>query len=258
MPILVDVHCHLLAALDDGPRTPEEALAMCRIAYAEGTQMIAATAHQNETWHQVTPQRIRTAAQQLAELLQLSGLPLTVFPSAEVMAYPEMEDAWTQGELLSVADRRRYLLVEMPHRVFLDLRHVAEQLGQLGLRIILAHPERHAEFLHDPGRIEEMIEGGCLVQVSAASVTQPRSAEDERALKSWFKRGCVHLIGSDGHSPTNRPPRLADAYRQISRWTGTGMADRICSSNGLAVLQGMSLRVPRPQPKRTWWVPRFW
>ncbi len=258
MPILVDVHCHLLAGLDDGPQTPEEALAMCRLAYAEGTQMIAATAHQNETWNQVTPQRIRSAVTQLAAALQLLDLPLTVFPSAEVMAYPEIEQGWIKGELLSVADRGRYVLVEMPHGTFLDLRHLASRFQRIGLGIILAHPERHAEFLHDPGRIEEMIEGGCLVQVSAGSVTRPRSAEDERALKSWFQRGCVHLIGSDGHSPTRRPPRLADAYKKIRRWAGIGLADRICSSNGLAVLQGLPLRMAPPQPKRAWWVPRLW
>ncbi len=58
---LIDIHCHLLAGLDDGPATQEEALAMCRLAYAEGTRMAAATAHQNDHWPDVTPERIRLA-----------------------------------------------------------------------------------------------------------------------------------------------------------------------------------------------------
>ncbi len=258
MALLVDLHCHLLAGLDDGPRTMADALAMCRMAHQEGTQLIAATAHQNEQWALNTPQRIREGVAQLAQQLQLTGIGLTVFPCAEVMVYPEMEADWARGDLLSVADRNQFLLVEMPHQIFVDLRQTAQRLRRQGLRLILAHPERHPEFLHEPGTIEEMIEEGCLVQVSSGSVTQPRSAADERALKRWFKRGCVHLIGSDGHSPRRRPPHLADACRIISRWTGPVVADRICSSNGLAVLQGLPLRVARPEPLRSWWVPRFW
>ena len=56
---LVDLHCHLLAGLDDGPRTLEAALEMCAIASADGVRLMAATAHQNPRWRDVTPERIR-------------------------------------------------------------------------------------------------------------------------------------------------------------------------------------------------------
>jgi protein-tyrosine phosphatase len=252
------MHCHLLAETDDGPRTWDDALAMCRIAYEQGTQMVAATAHQNERWKLVTPARIRERVAHLSTLLQEAGVPLSVFPCAEVMAEPDLELAWARGDLLSVADRNRFLLIEMPHQVFVDLRPIVRQLREHSIRVILAHPERHPEWLHDPGAIEEMIHEGCLVQVSSGSVTNPQSPADERELKSWFKRGCVHLIGSDGHSPRRRPPHLADAYRRISKWVGNLGADRICSSNGLAVLQGLPLRAPEPRARRVWGLPRFW
>src|SRR5438445_10195437 len=82
---LVDIHCHLLAGLDDGPRTPEEAIAMCRLSYEEGVRMIAATAHQNEHWDAVTPDRIRQAANELCRRLRELNIPLMAFPTAEVM-----------------------------------------------------------------------------------------------------------------------------------------------------------------------------
>src|SRR5262245_50655983 len=109
---LVDVHCHLLAWLDDGPRTEAEALTTCRVAYADGIRLAAATAHQNERWCSVTPERIREAARQLARLLHDNGIPLTVFPCAEVMVSPETAARWCEGGLLSVADRGQYLLLE--------------------------------------------------------------------------------------------------------------------------------------------------
>lgn len=258
MARLVDMHCHLLAGLDDGPATTEQAVAMCRIALEEGTRLVAATVHQNERGNMATPQRIQESTLQLSQILQQHGISLTLFPSAEVMAHPEMESSWEMGKLMSVANRGKYLLIEMPHRVFVDLRNLVRRFRHKGVRIILAHPERQPELLHDAGAIEGLIEEGCLVQVSSSSVTEPERNADERALKSWFKRGCVHLIGSDGHSPDQRPPRLAAAYHRISRWAGTALADRICGSNGGAVLLGLPLLVPPPQPRRAWWAPRLW
>src|SRR5919204_447498 len=97
---LVDMHCHLLAGLDDGPRTWEDALAMCGQAQQEGTQMVAATAHQNERWSLVTTGLIREAAAELSRRLEEARLPLTVFPCAEVMARADLDAAWQAGELL--------------------------------------------------------------------------------------------------------------------------------------------------------------
>lgn len=251
---LVDIHCHLLAGLDDGPRTMEAALEMCALAYAEGVRLIAATAHQSPRWT-VTPDCIRKATNALQVALQNQGSGMIVFPSAEVMAQPETVEDWRRGNLLSIADCGRYLLLEMPHGIFVDLLPTVRRLRHLGVRPILAHPEREELLLHEVGLIESLIEAGGLVQVSSASVTHPKNKADLRALKSWFRRGIVHFLGSDGHSPTRRPPHLAAAHQQVTAWIGPGHADRIVSSNGLAVAHGLPLRVPRPVPKKagSWW-----
>jgi protein-tyrosine phosphatase len=255
---LADMHCHLLAGLDDGPRTDADALEMCRIAYADGTRIIAAGAHQNDHYPDNTPERLRAAADQLAARLREAELPLMVFRCAEVMAHPEMEERWHKGELLSVADRGQYLLIEMPHNLVVDLRHTARNLNAAGVRPILAHPERCEELLHDAGRIEELIELGCLVQVSSKSITAPANSRDERAVKDWLKRGVVHVLGSDGHSPRRRPPVMADACRKIAHWVGASMADRVGSINGMAISQGLTVRLPKPEPRARGWFSRLW
>jgi protein-tyrosine phosphatase len=253
---LVDMHCHLLAGLDDGPSTLRAALEMCAIAHREGVRLIAAGAHQNEHWANNTPEVIRAAVGRLAQALQENGIAITVFPCAEVMAHPRTGEQWRDGELLSVADRKRYLLLEMPHGVFVDLLPTVRRLRDYRVRPILAHPEREPRFLHEPGAIETMIQAGCLVQVSSKSVTEPRTVADERALKDWFRRGIVHLLGSDGHSPHRRPPHLAAAYRRVVEWTGPAQADRIASSNGLAVVHDLPLRIAPPAPRSArWWLP---
>jgi protein-tyrosine phosphatase len=252
---LVDTHCHLLAGLDDGPKREGDALLMCRMAASEGVAVVVALAHQMGRWDSVTVDRIRQGARQLAQAVRVAGLPLTVAPGAEVMVQPEIESAWREGKVLSVADRRQYLMLEMPHGVCVDLEQIFPTLIRAGVRPILAHPERHAELLHGRGRIEQIIHAGGLIQVSSESVTDPASRRDARALKSWLRRGIVHFVGSDGHSPSARPPRMAAAYQRIGRWAGRIVADRVCSTNGMAIVQGLPLKVPEPAPASRRWLP---
>jgi protein-tyrosine phosphatase len=255
---LVDIHCHLLAGVDDGPRTEEEALEMCRLAYADGIRTAAATAHQSESWPQVTPTRIREATRRLAESLRRAELPLTVFPVGEVMVHPDLQRSWQSGALLSIADRRKYLLMELPHNLFVDLGQLVRDLIRAGVRPILAHAEREPVLLHERGPLEALVAAGCLIQVNSDSVSRPGNARDQRALKAWFRRGLVHAIGSDAHSPSSRPPRMAEAYQRIVSWAGTKVADQVCSTNAMAILYGLPLHIAPPRPRRRAWFFRFW
>jgi len=253
---LADLHVHLLADLDDGPRTWDDALAMCRIAVAEGVTHTVALAHQSERWN-LSPETIREAVVELRRRLAAELIPLEVFPAAEVMAVPDLADAWSAGRVLSVGDRGQFLLVEMPHQLFVDLGPVVHRLATRGVRIILAHPERHAELLHEPGRLEELIRLGCLVQVSSGSLTEPANIANEKALKAWVRRGCVHLLGSDGHSPRSRKPLMAAAADRIREWAGPETAERICAATGRAILSGIPVEVPTPTSARKWWPARL-
>jgi protein-tyrosine phosphatase len=257
MTPLVDTHCHLLPGLDDGPASMEEATGMCRIAWDEGVRVVAATAHMSPRWPQVTAARIRECAKCLAAELRTAKLPLSIYPSAEIAVEPDLDTTWSRGELLSVADNEAYLLIEYPTGVFVDLSGLLRRLVAAGVRPILAHPERQAELLHERDAVESLIELGCLIQVSSNSITDPPTAADGQAVKRWIRRGVVHLIASDGHSCRTRAPRMAQAYRTIERWAGTGVADRICSLHGLAVLEGRPLRLPQPEPAKKRWLAMF-
>lgn len=154
---------------------------------------------------------------------------------------------------MSIGDYRKHLLIEMPHRLFVDLRPAVRQFAARGVRVILAHPEQHPELLHDPGRLEELIGLGCLVQVSSGNVTAPKTPADEAALKSWFRRGCVHVLGSDGHSPRKRRPLVASAADRVREWIGDEAAAAVCGRNGAAILRGEALNPDLPRPERRWW-----
>lgn len=258
MTPLVDVHCHLLAGLDDGPKSDQDALEMCRLAYAAGTRIIAAGAHQNHEYPDNNADRLRAAAQALEKRLKDEKIGLTIFPCAEVMVSPEMDELWLQGTLLSVADRKQYLLVEYPHGQFVDILAMVERFRGFNLRFILAHPERCPELLFDDERIGALVRAGCLVQVSAHSITRPRDRQEEKQLRHWFSADLVHLLGSDGHDPVRRRPVMEEAYHRIVSWVGAPVADRIASVNGMAVSQGLRLNPPPPRAKAASWFSRWW
>lgn len=257
MSALVDMHVHLLAGLDDGPKTMHDALQMARMLCGEGATHSVALAHQNEEYPLNTPQRIRSATSEFVNALRDAAVPLEVHATSEVMAHPEIVSDWKAGNLMSVADRGQWMLIEFPHNLFIDLKPIVRDLRGLGVRVILAHAERTPEMLHEPGLIEDMIRMGCLVQVSSGSVTSPGHPKDEKALKDWFKRGIVHLLGSDGHSTGRRAPRLAAAAQIIQHWIGPSQADQVCGMNGLAILRGVAPPIIPPQPRTRSWFTRL-
>lgn len=255
---LVDTHVHLLAGLDDGPGTMDEAVAMCRMLVAEGARAAAALAHQNDGYPDNLPPRLRQATDRLTAVLAAEQIPLAVRATGEVMATADLPDRLAQGRLLPIADRGQFLLVEMPHGLFVDLRPIATAVRPKGVRLIVAHAERYPELLHDPGLAEAWIAAGCLIQVTTTELADPPSAADGRAMRDWAKRGVIHLLGSDGHGLGRRPPRMRAGYEVLRKWVGPAVADRAGHILATAVFEGRPVNPPPPLPRpRTWFARLF-
>jgi len=254
---LADTHVHLLAGRDDGPRTEDEALAMCRMLVAEGVRTATALAHQNTTFPGNTTDTLRTAAIALAERLKAERIPLSVVPAAEVILGSETVADWQAGKLLSIADRGKCLLAEMPHGMFLDPRLIAGELRPLGVRLVLAHTERYDQLLFDPGLTAQCIAAGCLIQVTTESLADPPTARHDTALREWATRGMIHVLCSDGHRIDRRQPRWQPGFRRLAKWIGLPAAERIGGIWGTALLQGLAVNPPPPKPPQKSWFARM-
>ena len=253
---LADTHVHLLAGLDDGPRTDDEALAICKQLAADNVRSATALAHQNPSYPDNTPERIQTAAKELAARLLEKKIPLSVVPTGEVVLSDDLVARYQDRRLQSVGGAGKYLLVEMPHRVFLDPRPAALKLKQLGVRMIVAHAERYEPMLHDPQFTIDCIASGCLIQVTAEAFSD-FDERDSLALREWAERGMIHLLGTDAHRLDFRPPRMREGYRALQRWIGPAAAERIGSIWGGAVLQGLNVNPPPPKPRQKSWLNRL-
>ena len=204
------------------------------------------------------PARLRQGFQRLKVDLSAEGIEdFAVYPCAEVMVRPDIDQAWDRGELLSVSDGGLYVLLEMPHGLCVELAWLIERLITRGVRPILAQRGAVAGITPRPGS-SRTIDSGGLPDSDFEHGDHKRLCADTRALKDWVRRGVAHVLGSDGHSPRRRPPDLFDAYERLRRWAGASTADSIASANGLAVLRNRPLRLPPVAPPVRRWLPRLW
>jgi len=255
-----DTHVHLLAGLDDGPAHLDEAVAMVRALLSEGVRHASGLAHQNPDYPQNTAAHLRQACENLEARLREEQLAFSVYPTGEVMLSPTTYEEYQQGRLLTLGDRRKLLLVEMPHGLFMDVLPLQAQLAREGVRLVIAHTERYPELLYDLSLGERWFAAGCLFQFSSGEFAQPYDAQLARALRTWAERGLVHMLGTDAHNLTRRPPIYRQGVANLSRWVGPAAAERMASHWGIAALQGLPIHPPRlkPRPKSFWarWLAR--
>lgn len=237
-PGIIDIHCHLLPGIDDGSKSWDESLRMAQQAVAEGIVAMIVTPHQLGQYSVTTGNQIRRLTAEFQERLEAAGIPLQVFAGADVRIAEDMIARLKQGDCLTLADTGRYVLLELPHELYIPLEPVLEQLQRIGVMGILSHPERNQGLLRQPELIPRLIERGCLMQITADSLTGTFGSEPEEYSVSMLQNGWVHFIATDAHSPRNRRPRIQDALQRVESLCGAAYARAITYDNPLAVLQG--------------------
>ncbi|MEM6328919.1 MAG: CpsB/CapC family capsule biosynthesis tyrosine phosphatase [Planctomycetota bacterium] len=255
----VDIHCHLLPGVDDGAQDVSEALAMALLAVDEGIEAVIATPHQLGAFDHNRGDEIRVRAVELQELLDTNGIPLRVLPGADVRIDAGMVQQITDGQVLSLADHRRHVLLELPHELYLPLGPVLDELRGRGMAGVLSHPERNKGILQQPSLIEPLVEAGCLMQVTAGSLMGGFGPASQALAEQMCRRGLVHFLATDAHGPKSRRPKLRDAHRRATELAGAEAADLWCREYPRLVAQGSDVpsgRVRVATEKKRGWA--FW
>jgi protein-tyrosine phosphatase len=235
---MVDVHCHILPGLDDGPEAIEESLAMAESAITDGITHVVATPHCNS---QFAFDFARV--QQLRDRLQSEiGDRLTLATGCDFHLSPENLGALDTDTPRFCINQRDYLLVEFNEiSIPPAIDHVLHALQLKGVRPVITHPERNAILRHQPQRLAKWARLGCFVQVTAGSLTGgfgPRAQEDSLC---WIARGIVHLVASDAHNTRRRPLRLHPAYDVVREQFGEKKARALFVENPMAAFEGRDL-----------------
>ncbi|WP_438446448.1 tyrosine-protein phosphatase [Gorillibacterium sp. sgz5001074] len=204
---MIDIHCHILHGLDDGPKDLEESVELAKLIYADGIRHVIATPH----FHQglITDKRLILARiEQLHAELDRLRIGLTVHPGHEVrLDHPSfLEEQLRGGGFHFLGGGRGYLLLEQRWTDYEpETPGIVKGLLEQGIQPILPHPERHFFFRETPSLLEDLVEQGAWVQVTADSLLGAHG-EEARQFSEWMAdRTLVHLIATDAHNMKRRP-----------------------------------------------------
>ncbi|MBN2022401.1 MAG: hypothetical protein JW809_06360 [Pirellulales bacterium] len=237
----IDTHCHLLPGLDDGAADWDESLAMARLAAADGIVTTIVTPHQLGAFAANDGPTIRARTAHLQDFLNQQDVPLRVLPGGEIRVEPDLVDRIRRGELMTLADQGRYVLVELPHELYLPLDGLLSEFRRAGLVGVLAHAERNQGILAQPARAEALVSAGCLLQVTATSLIGTFGPDVQRLAEDLIARGLAHLVATDAHSAQARRPLMGRAFERVVDWAGYRTAKVLFCDNPAAVVHDRPL-----------------
>jgi protein-tyrosine phosphatase len=242
---VIDLHCHILPGVDDGPETMAESLAMCRSAASDGIRTIVATPHYKAgcfTWS-ASDQQLSIMA--LQGEIDAAGLPLTILPGAEIAFCPELPGLLESGIHLTI-NRGGYFLIEFsPQAVPATIEQFLATMIASGLVPIIAHPERNSWFTHRHDVLTSLVRRGVLLQITASSLFGEFGADVRAFSYQLLRNNLVQIIASDAHNCGNRPALMSAAYNVAAELIGVERATALVKSNPLAVING--IRLPPPE-----------
>jgi protein-tyrosine phosphatase len=238
---VIDLHCHVLPGIDDGPGSFEGSLALARAAAAAGTRTLVATPHVSSRY----PNEAGTIARLVAELsarLAEEDVEVELRPGAEIAITHLAEIDPSQLGLLGLGGGP-WLLVEPPFTaVATGLDSIVLDLLRRGHRVVLAHPERCQALRRDPRMLESLVGEGVLTSITAGSLTGSFGGEVRRFAMALLEAELVHNVASDAHDHVGRPPSI----RAELEAAGAGpLADWLTEAVPAAVLAGEAVP-PRP------------
>lgn len=254
---LIDLHCHILWGVDDGPRTRSEAMAIARAAVDAGTSTIVATSHVGWDWPDNNAETLARRVREVNEALVEEGVPLEVLSGAEVALTRavELDDAELQALYLGNGP---WLLLEppfLPGTAGFDA--MFETIRARGHRIVIAHPERCPAFHQDPSRLEAFVEEGMLCSITASALTGSFGRTVQKFSRWMLRDGLVHNVASDAHDVARRPPDLLPKMREAG--LSEEKIDCMIHASPRAILDGASIPMPSSgNDRRRLPLGRFW
>ena len=223
---MIDFHSHVLPGIDDGSSNIEESLALMELQARQGITHTVATPHfypDHQSVERFLGRRSQAEAELRQAMVEKSGLPeLTV--GAEVHYFRGIGQCEDLREL--TIGSGKYILIELPYGQWSDRMY--QELGEIsekqGLIPVIAHVDRYLGTFSTRGIPEKLMDRGCLIQINASALLTPLA---RRLSLKMLRREQIHLLGSDCHDLSSRPPRLGEAVEKLRSAVGEGALDSL-------------------------------
>lgn len=236
---MVDLHCHILPGLDDGPKNIEDSLAMAEDAIADGITRVTATPHASSD-HLFDYARVRATRDELSARV---GERLTIATGCDFHLNLENLAALRKDARPFCINQKDYLLVEFNEfSIPPSMDQTLHELQLAGLHPVITHPERNAILRTRPERLHQWIAQGSYVQITAGSLSGVFGPVAQEIAWAWLEKEWVHFISSDAHNTTRRPLKLKFAFDLIAEQFGEERAEALLVENPRAAFEGMPLQ----------------
>ncbi len=227
---MIDIHSHILHAVDDGSKNIEQSLAMLKEEEKQGVTDIVLTPHYRADYLPKS-EVVRAKFSELKELAKENGINIGLYLGQEIFVFEDLVKALKDGKVLSVNDGK-YVLVEFSSKHVMDIPETVYMLVNNGYIPIVAHIGRY--FYADADTAKEVKELGGLIQINASSICGP--FKFRRKALSLIKAGLVDFVSSDVHF--DRKNYMFKAYRKVEKKFGKETADKLFTENAKAIING--------------------
>lgn len=234
---MIDIHCHLLPGVDDGPKDLKESEEMLRELYRQGVRKVIVTPHYRKEMFEPAPELIRSRYIQVCRIAEKIAEDLEIRLGREVHVNMGIAGLLEQEKYMTMSGSR-YILTEF--RGDADKGFMWERTSLLisyGYRPIIAHIERCFNIVSDIDFVTRLSELGAMIQVNADSVIGRAGKTAKRDCRKLMVRGLVDFIGSDAHGIRRRAPHLERCQAYLIRKYGRAYTKRIMWSNPERILQ---------------------
>ncbi|MDR2833669.1 MAG: tyrosine protein phosphatase [Streptococcaceae bacterium] len=243
---MIDLHCHILPNLDDGPDSLATALKMAKKAVKEGITHILATPHHNMRYSNPKHKIMDEVAWFQNELNQ-AKIPLRIFEGQEVRVHSNLLDEIQNDRILFTDVEDTYLQLELPSNEVPEYFEVLlYDLRNIGITPILVHPERNSVIYNNPNLLYQYLNMGVLSQITAPSIVGVYGKEIQKFAHKLIETNMAHMLASDAHEIGMRDFHMKQAYGIIRKHHGKG---RVYEMKEVArkCLNGDPVKVPQHQ-----------
>jgi protein-tyrosine phosphatase len=234
---LIDLHSHILPAVDDGAATLEASLAIARMAVADGIEVMACTPHFMPGLYDNEASDIRGRVGNLNQVLADEGIPLALVTGSDAHIRPDFLQCLRDGRLLTLHDSR-YVLFEPPHNIMPPrLEDLLFNISVSGYVPILTHPERLKWIEQSYASFQSMAKAGVWMQITSGSLTGRFGKRPQYWAQRMLSEGIVSILATDAHNVTSRPPLLAEGFEIAVTELGQEQAEHLVFTRPLGVLE---------------------
>lgn len=251
---MVDIHTHILWAVDDGPESFEQSIELIKQAVQEGITEIIVTSHSWHPLYNVSPEKVTEQLLILQEVIKVNNLPLTLHAGHEVRIGSNIIDSIKTKKIHTLANSN-YLLLELPsdNVPYYTIPLIRELLSE-GIIPIIAHPERNKAIVERPELLARLINEGAVAQITAGSLAGHFGRKIQSVSLDFVKANLVHTYGSDVHHIVKRPFLYNEGLEYLEK-KKESEAIEILLDNNERILKNKPMLIQEPekiQPTK-WW-----